>query len=66
MLDPDFWKNLDNRLMVYSQMLKEISKEESPSIKNQYKSERQQYEDKLTRFFQMKRFYDSFYFQHSP
>ncbi len=62
MFNPDFWKNLDNRLKVYNQMLEKKSKEERTSTKNQNKSEKQLYEDKLDRFIILKNFYDDFYF----
>jgi len=62
MFDPDFWKYLDNRLTIYKQLLHKVAKKDWSFSKNQYKSERQLYEDKLNEFIKISIIYDNFYF----
>ena len=61
MIYQEFWKKLDYQLVIYFQLVEENMKEMTFFSKNQNKSERQQYEDELERFIQLKNFYDIIY-----
>ncbi len=61
MLSPDFWKLLDQRLAVYAQFLEERTKKNNIQSKNQNKTERQLYEDRLDRLIQLKTVFDKLY-----
>ncbi len=58
MLDPEFWSLLDQRLAVYAQYVRENGKKVKKSPKNQFKTDRQLYEDKLDHFLQLMNVYD--------
>jgi hypothetical protein len=53
MLDTEFWKLLDQRLVVYAQFVEENSKKVYPSPTTYSKTEPQLYEEKLDKFLYM-------------
>jgi hypothetical protein len=61
MFDPEFWKFLDQRLTAYSQLVKENVKKVKSTPNNRYRSERQEYEQKLNNFLYLMSVFDKIY-----
>ena len=61
MLSPDFWKILDQRLVVYAHFLEERTREGRDTAENQNKTDRQIYEAKLDRFIQLMTVFEKLY-----